>query len=358
MVLLLITFGTEATKLLAVAVQGEIPPNIIFQVLLYKIPPALEVILPLVALLSVMLAIGRLYQDQEMVVLSSCGIPNRYFQWRVFWFILPLALATAWVSLYLTPLSFKLERELIAQAQVASPLAAITPGKFNELPGGGVFYAKSISKDKMLKNIWVQLDSKENGSIIMVAPSGRFEWINGKLAMVLLNGISYQGVSFDKTGKVDDVQVRKFERFEGFLPEIQVTPPGRQKYETPTSVLWHSNKLGDIAMLQWRIVVPLSILVLALLGLKMSKSGPREGRFAKVFVALVLYVVFNQLLVTSRSALAHGEIAPEIGLWPVLLAFLFYALYQGSLKPSFLVMPDIKVWFKPLSKSGFKETEK
>ena len=339
-VLLLITFGTEATKLLAVAVQGEIPPSVIFQVLLYKIPPALEIILPLVALLSVMLAIGRLYQDQEMVVLSSCGIPPRYFQWRVFWFLLPLVLVTAWVSLYLTPLSFKLEREVIIQAQVTSPLAAITPGRFNELPGGGVFYAKSISQDKVLEEVWVKFN-REGKNLIMTAPIGKFEWIEGKLAMVLIDGISYEGVGFVKQGLEDQVTIRKFERFEGFLPEIQLSPPSKQRHEITTLELWNSEEVKQAAMLQWRIVTPLSILVLGLLGLKMSRSGPREGRFAKVFIALVLYVVFNQLLVTSREAVSSGELSANIGLWPVLILFLMYALYQGSLKPSFIVKPKL-----------------
>jgi len=123
-VLLLITFGTEATKLLAIAVEGKIPASILFQVLLLKIPPALEIILPLVALLSVMLAMGRLYQDQEMVVLNSCGISPHYFQKRVLWFLLPLAVLTGWISLVVTPWSFQQERALISQAQATSPLAA------------------------------------------------------------------------------------------------------------------------------------------------------------------------------------------------------------------------------------------
>jgi len=174
-VLLLITFGTEATKLLAVAVEGTIPSSVIFQVLLYKIPPALEVILPLVALLSVMLAIGRLYQDQEMVVLQSCGISMRYFQKRVFWFLLPISILTAWVSLYVTPWSYQQERLLVAEAQVNSPLAALVPGKFNELPNGaGVFYTKEITSDNELESVWLQLKQTDK-DVLLTAPKGRCE---------------------------------------------------------------------------------------------------------------------------------------------------------------------------------------
>jgi Predicted permeases len=345
-VLLLITFGTEATKLLAVAVEGTIPSSIIFKVLLYKIPPALEVILPLVALLSVMLAVGRLYQDQEMVVLQSCGIPTRYFQKRVFWFLLPLALLTAWITLWVTPWSYQQERHLVAEAQVTSPLAALVPGKFNPLPNGeGVFYTRTIDDDGDLSSVWLRLKTDEQ-DVLMTAPQGRFEWIDGKLALVLLNGHSYEGLD-----KGDAFTAREFRRFEGFLPEIQVTPPSQKKFEIASMQLWQSDNLDYQALFQWRLVTPFSILVLGLLGLKMSRSGPREGRFGKVFFALVLYVVYNQLLVTFKEAIANESLPTTIGLWPVPVLFLAYALYQGSLKPSWFEWPDVGHWFKKPAES-------
>ncbi len=104
-------------------------------------------------------------------------------------------------------------------------------------------------------------------------------------------------------------------------------------------------------MFQWRLVTPFSILVLGLLGLKMSRSGPREGRFGKVFFALVLYVVYNQLLVTFKEAIANESLPTTIGLWPVPVLFLAYALYQGSLKPSWFEWPDVGHWFKKPAES-------
>ena len=347
-VLLLITFGTEATKLLAIAVEGKIPSSVVFQVLLYKIPPALEVILPLVALLSVMLAVGRLYQDQEMVVLQSCGVPVRYFQKIVFWFLLPLAFLTAWITIWVSPWSFQQERLLIAEAQVSSPLAALVPGKFNELPNGeGVFYTKSISADGDLEYVWVRLNTAEK-DILMIAPEGRFEWINDKLALVLLRGHSYEGFN-----QGENFSVRKFERFEGYLPEMQMTTPEAKKNEVSTMALLDSPDLSYQGMFQWRLVTPFSIIVLGLLGLKMSKSGPREGRFAKVFFALVLYVIYNQLLVSSREALSDGVLPFAIGLWPVPILFLLFALYQGRVIPSWMQLPEIslKKWFKKEAKA-------
>ena len=324
-VLLLITFGTETTRLLADALKAEIPSSVVFQIVLYKIPPALEVILPLVALLSVMLAIGRLYQDQEMIVLSSCGVENKYFQKRVFWFLLPPALFTAWITLFVTPWSFQQEREVISKAQMSSPLAAISAGKFNELPNGkGVFFAKTIRNDRSMEDIWVKL--KEDGQdLIIMSPTGKFEWIDKKIVLVLFNGTSYEGLE-----EGESLVVRKFNRFEGYLPEVQIKPLSKTKHEISSYELWQSEEIKQQTMLQWRIIIPVSIIILGLLGLKMSKTKPREGRFAKLFIALILYVIFNQLLVTNKELLEDGNLPSYVGLWIVPLLFLIYSLRKSK----------------------------
>ncbi len=324
-VLLLITFGSEATQLLAMAVEGKIPSGVVFQVLLLKIPPALEIILPLVSLLTVMLAMGRLYQDQEMVVMSSCGIGPRYFQKIIVLFLLPIALFTAWVSWMVTPWSYYAERTLMAEAQTATPVSGLTAGRFNSLPNGqGVFYSKSISKSGELENIWIQR-LFENSDQIVTAPRGRFEWVDNRLILVLESGVIYQGLH--RYQAVDEpVMVQKFAQMKLLIPELSATPSRPEKYEVKTFELWGTDEPSHQALLQWRLVTPLGVLVLGLIALKMSKTGPREGRFAKLFLALILYIVYNQFLVVGRDGIEDGTWPVAIGLWPIPFIFLMFAL--------------------------------
>jgi lipopolysaccharide export system permease protein len=329
-VLLLITFGSEATKLLAMAVEGKIPSSLVLQVLLLKIPPALEVILPLVALLSVMLTIGRLYQDHEMVIMSSCGISPQYFQKRVLFFLIPLVLVTAWISLVVTPWSYKTERTIIGEAQTLTPISGLVPGRFNTLPNeAGVFYTKSISDSGELSNIWIQRQSQVKDAeqdLILVAPIGRFEWVDGRLILALEDGYSYIGMHDHAKTASGDIEVQAFKRFEVLIPELSAQPTRPAKFEVGTDVLWASDSLEHQALLQWRLVTPFGVLVLGLIGLKMSRTGPRQGRFAKVFFALVLYIIYNQLLMVGRDGLTEGSWPVSVGLWPVPLLFLILAL--------------------------------
>lgn len=326
-VLLLITFGSEATKLLADAMQGKIPGAVVLKVLLLKIPPALEIILPLVALLGVMLAMGRLYQDQEMVVLNSCAIGPRYFKKMVFVFLIPVALITAWISIVVTPWSYQQERVLIGQAQTLSPITGIVPGKFNPLPNNqGVLYTKSIDDQGVMHSVWLKFRSADN-DMVLVAPIGRFEWIDNRVILVLERGYSYSGLHGNK-----EVTVQKYARFESYLPELTPTKIRPKQFEKNTAELIGSENLDDQALLQWRLVTPLGILVLGLLGLKMSKTGPRQGRFAKIFLALVMYILYNQLLVIGRDGMTNNAWPVWFGLWPVPLVFMWFALFEIKIK--------------------------
>lgn len=326
-VLLLITFGTETTRMLTLAVEGKIPSAVVFQVLLLKMPFALEIILPLVALLGVMLAVGRLYQDNEMVVMNSCGITPRYFQKVVFWFLLPVALLTAWITLYVAPWSYEKERDLIAEAQTRAPFAGLSEGKFNSLPGQkGVLYARTIESSGAMRDIWVQYQGGER-ELVLMAPVGRFEWINERLALVLESGQSYQG--FDR--EQDKLTVQRFERFEGYLPELEVSVKRKNK-GVLTSDLINSELLSDQVLLQWRILPVIGVFVMGFLGLKLSKTEPRKGRFTKVFIGIVLFVAYNQFLVVLRKAALNEKIPLEVALWPIPLLFLIYALWQPRRK--------------------------
>ncbi len=326
-VLLLITFGSEATRLLAQAMQGKIPSSVVLQLLFLKIPPALEIILPLVALLAVILAFGRLYQDQEMVVLQSCGIEPRYFKKKVLVFLIPVAFLMAWISLYVTPWTYHQERSLISQAQTVSPVTGLVAGKFNPLPNKqGVIYAKEISENGELSSIWLKFNSKEK-DLILIAPKGRFEWIKDRVVLVMEDGLSYQGM---ESG--GEINIQAFNKFEGYLPELTPVETRAKVFEKPTSELWASSNAEEQAIMQWRLVTPIGVLILGLIGLKMSRTGPREGRFAKIFMALMIYILFNQLLVVGRDGMTNGDWPLSIGLWPVVALFAWFALFDLKIK--------------------------
>ena len=323
-VLLLITFGTQVSELLALAAQGRIAPDLVGKLLLLKIPPALEVVLPLVVLLATQLTFGRLYQDQEMVVLASCGVPPGYFRMQVIKFAVPIMVAALVVSVWLIPWAQQQSRLLLMAQQQHSPLVAFQPGRFNDLGGQGVFYAARQDEKGQLHDLWLQYQSPK-GSVQMSAPQGHFQWVGDRLALVLENAWSVQGYRPGETV----VTVRHLARFEGFVPHMSVQAPRPTRQEKTLPQLWSSPHPPDRALLHQRLIVPLSVWVMALLGLQLAKTRPREGRFARFFVALLIYVLYVQLLTAFQDRVAHGDTVWIAGMWAVPLSFLLWLLWPA-----------------------------
>src|SRR6202034_4829316 len=95
----------------------------------------------------------------------------------------------------------------------------------------------------------------------------------------------------------------------------------------PTRELLGSDAPSDIAQLQFRISTPLMALVLTLIAVPLSRLRPRQGRYARVGFAIVVYFVYSQLLSAAKVWLEKGELSPAIGVWWVHILLLAFGTY-------------------------------
>jgi lipopolysaccharide export system permease protein len=68
-------------------------------------------------------------------------------------------------------------------------------------------------------------------------------------------------------------------------------------------------------------------LVLTLVAVPLSRLRPRQGRYARVGLAIVVYFVYSNLLSASKVWVEKGNIPPSIGVWWVHIAILALGLY-------------------------------
>ena len=100
----------------------------------------------------------------------------------------------------------------------------------------------------------------------------------------------------------------------------QVESKKRDVGAIPTSQLLGVSDPKSQAELQWRIAIPVSILLITFMAVPMAKVNPRQGRYSKLLPALALYLTFFLLLSASRSLIEDG-IIPYIGIWAVQILF-------------------------------------
>ena len=73
--------------------------------------------------------------------------------------------------------------------------------------------------------------------------------------------------------------------------------------------------------------MPVSVLILAILAVPLSRSSPREGRYARIGAGLLLYVIYANL-VSIAYVWVQRELVPDwVGMWWVHALMLSYALF-------------------------------
>src|SRR3546814_8269688 len=62
----------------------------------------------------------------------------------------------------------------------------------------------------------------------------------------------------------------------------------------PTGRLLGTGDPQDRAELQWRVGAPIAVLVLTLLAVPLSYIRPRQGRYGKLVIGILAYLIYSQ----------------------------------------------------------------
>ncbi|MDT8427179.1 MAG: LPS export ABC transporter permease LptF [Pseudomonadales bacterium] len=331
LILLLIAFITRFLQYLSNVVEGRLSSDVLFLLMLYRLPDFMLVILPFALFLGILLAYGRMYAENEMSVLHACGYSMRKLLTASLLCSSMVAAGVALFSLQLAPWGLQNTERLGQSQDELTELDLIMPGQFQNFDNDlRTTYAESIvvgNEGRQLNNpfVAVRTDSAEGTSQlrIMVAESARpiVEPNSGRRFMLLENGYFYDGIP----GQAD-YQITQFETQGLLLPERAELEPVLREKALPTLALWQSTDAPARAELQWRISVILLIPILTLIAVPLSKVEPRQGRFSKLVPATAIYAFYYIMLQLALAWVEDGIISPVIGLWWVHLLFLTLAL--------------------------------
>ena len=321
LVLYIILMSNALGRVLADIADGDVPRQALGVVMLSQSVYMLAMLLPISFFLGIIFAFGRMYNDHEIVVMNACGIGYRDFYKPVAIVLLPVLLLTGLASL---SLNAKMQRNALAiidREKDQHEFHQIKAGQFNQSEGGDtVFFMESISADK-LKLQEVILSQIDSGTMTLeTARSGQqqLDELSGDLFLVVGPGQRVQGIAGQNDFKIIDYEQH------GILLEYQAKPadPHIHSIEKTIFELWSSDLISDRVELQWRIAIPVVLIVLALLAVPLSYISPRKGRFGKVGYALLVYFVYLNLIILTRGQLEAGTIPMAINFWWVHLLFL------------------------------------
>lgn len=328
LVLWIIVLSNRLARFLSEAADGDLPADIIFTLLGLKSIDYLVVLLPLTLYLGVLLALGRLYKDSEMAALGACGIGPAQLYRPLMGLALLVGALIAGISLYVAPRTAAMGNEVRARAMSANDLSVITAGRFHESADGKmIFYAERVSPNhEHLEQLFVR-DNRDAVSTLLTAKRAHpaRDATTGDRFLVMEEGYRYQGFPGDEV-----FRILQFSRHGVRLESAEILNPSVKRDTLPSEQLWGSQDRGDIAELQWRMSLPIAAICLVLLAVPLSRTTPRKGRFGKLFVAVLIFIVYYNLLGTAQAWVEKGTLGPLPGLWwvhlvPILITVaLFY----------------------------------
>ncbi|MBX2807657.1 MAG: LPS export ABC transporter permease LptF [Cellvibrionaceae bacterium] len=333
-VLIVIVTSSDFIRYLAQAESGKVDPSVLSTLMLFRLPSFLELIIPIAFFIAILMAYGRLYAEHEMTVLFACGISRRQLVASTYVTGLLLALITAVISLWLAPLGLQQSEWIIEQQKNRNDLASLQPGRFQSVAKGRVVsYAEALAEDQQsLHSVFmasVGVFADQDVFVIRATAAEPIEHPDYRQAYLLLkDGIRYQG----RPGEAD-YRVTSFDHLAQHIAPPAVIALNTQKVNLrPTMSLLNTGKLADIASLQWRLSAPLLVLVVTLLGVALSHTTPRRGRYVMLFPSFLLYMVYVVMLNAARSAIERGALNPSLGLWSVHCVFFVVALVLFALR--------------------------
>jgi lipopolysaccharide export system permease protein len=269
------------------------------------------------------LALGRLYHDSEMTAAQACGAGSRPVLIPVIGFSVLLAVLVGALSLHVVPAAGGRMLELRSEALRAGPFAPITAGKFRTFGGGStVVYAQGAAPDGTLERVFVERDRDGHLEIALAQRATHAYAEGGDLQVITL----YDGERFE--GIPGERRFRIVRFAENTIPvRLPALSSGAVALEgAPTRTLLRSPGAEQVAELHWRIAFPIMALVLSAIAVPLARLRPRQGRYARIGYAVLIFFVYINLAIAGRQALARGAIPQWLGLWWVHAAVVLLAL--------------------------------
>ncbi|MBS1188361.1 MAG: permease YjgP/YjgQ [Rhodocyclaceae bacterium] len=312
--LLAILTSTQLIRLLNDAAGGRVAPEAVLVLLGFASLNFLPVLLSLTLFVAILLSLSRAYRDSEMAVWFSCGQPLTAWVRPVLKFSLPVVLAIALLSGFLSPWANYKSAEYRERLSTRNDASQVSPGAFREAKRGErVVFVEALANDaSVVRNVFVT--SMMQGKLgVVMASSGHQEYApNGDRFMVLENGRRYE-----VEPGTPEFRIMEFKRYAFRTEDARAKPAEGVPSRMPLWDLLFDDSNAARGELLWRIGMPVSALILGLLAIPLSFVNPRAGRSANMLIAILIYAIYSNFISMSQAWVVQGKLPFWLGVWAV-----------------------------------------
>lgn len=297
--LMLLTLAEAASEVAA----GHLPPGLFWWQLLFSMPEAMGIVVPLAVSAGLILSIGQAALDREWVVMRSSGLSMRQLLRAVVVTGLGFALVMVAITGYLQPWSQQQLQLLKEEAARSAQLWGMQAGRFVEIPGlDGVAYVAALEDEGFaMSDIFIAV-RKDGVDEILTAAAGEYQQNDeGERFVNLEQG---QRIEIPDSG----LGVRSAIFGSGVLRIPQQTEDQQSDSlaRVPMHGLFQRGGESAVAEINWRLAAPIAIFNLSLYALVCAAWGQGEGRGLRAVLGVVIYVAYVQFINLARVRIDNG----------------------------------------------------
>ncbi len=322
-VILTIVLTNALIRTVGQAANGAVAPQDVVLLLGYLSLSQLPMLLALSLFIAVVLSLGRMYRDSEMVIWFASGVGLRRFIRPVLRTCYPVMVVSALLLLIVWPWGHRSSQELRDRYQQRSDLARVTPGVFQRSSDGRrVFFVERESIDGVnARNVFI-LANPEHSESVTTAKAGRLVVEGDNRYLVLQRGQSnqVQNVSGERT--LSSFETYRVPAGEQAVRSAQRLPPK----QTDTLTLVREPTPPNQGELTWRLGMVLGAGNLLLMGIGLAATNPRRASNWNLLFALLTFLVYYNLINLSQAWVASGRMPMGLALLTLHGAVLALAL--------------------------------
>jgi LPS export ABC transporter permease LptG/LPS export ABC transporter permease LptF len=325
--LLLLTFALEIPPILqhgeTLIAEGA-SWDVVVRVLATLVPQALGITIPMALLVGILIALGRLSGDREIVAMEACGVsPGRLLRPLLLFGLIATA-ATTYVMIVALPAANQAFREITFKLLMTRGETKIKPRVFYTAFPNLVIYVREVTPGVGWSDVMVTESSTPTQPKTYLAKKGRLLLDESKrtVQMVLIDG-THHSVNFDDPEKYEQgtfAQTMLVIDPESVFPRMGPTKGAMEmtiaELKAEMADLRKQNIFPHNQIMTWqkKYSIPAACLAFLLIALGMGVSHRRDGRLAAFVLGIGVVFVYWILMYISE-AIAKASLLPYWFAW-------------------------------------------
>jgi lipopolysaccharide export system permease protein len=301
----------------------------------YILPTFLEVTVPMALLLAVLLAVGRLSADSEIIALRTSGISLYQMMLPILLFTVAIYVLNMFLAVYARPWGNSHLKASLYEIAKTRASAGLRERVFNDDFSGLVLYVEHIQPPgDQLEGVLIADSRDPNQRNTVLAKRGfivsseethtvTLRLLDGNIHTFMPGEKSYHKTDFtvydvtlNLAAALAKFSQREKEPQEMSIPELRAAIAGRLAAGKTAS--------GELVELHRKFSVPFACLVFGLIGVPLGIRPARAVRSRGFSVSLVVIFLYYLLLTTGETMAQKGGVPPVLALWMPNVIFLFF----------------------------------